>query len=251
MKMTGNTILITGGGSGIGLALAEAFAGLGNEVIIAARSPEKLANAENRGLKTLGADVSDKGDIEVLAKEAIDRFPALNVVIHNAGICRHEDLIQGGNSRVQEETIATNILGPMRLTEALLPHLLKQSSATIMIVSSGLAFVPAVFYPTYSATKAALHSYSQSLRFQLRRTPVNVVEVIPPYVQTQLGGDSQATDPNAMPLIDYVSETMQILERDPSVEEVLVKRVLGHRFAAEGGQGKYGAYFKRYNERPN
>jgi uncharacterized oxidoreductase len=149
---------------------------------------------------------------------------------------------------VQEEMIATNLLGPMRLNDALLPHLLKQPSAAIIILTSGLGFVPSAFYPTYSATKAALHSYSQSLRFQLKDTSVRVVEVVPPYVQTQLGGTFQATDPNAMPLNDFISEVMQILEDNSQVEEVLVKRTLAHRFAAEAGPEKYDAFFKQYNE---
>jgi uncharacterized oxidoreductase len=201
MKMTGNTILITGGGSGIGLALAEEFVRLDNRVVVAARSPEKLKFAENKGLKTIKADISEAESIQTLSRIVIQEFPATNVVIHNAAICKFEDLVQGGNKIVQEETIATNVLGPMHLNDAILPHLLEQQSATI-IVTSGLGFVPSAFYPTYSATKAALHSYSQSLRFQLKDTSISVIEIVPPYVQTQLGGSFQATDPNAMPLND-------------------------------------------------
>jgi uncharacterized oxidoreductase len=176
-------------------------------------------------------------------------FPETNVLIHNAAICKLEDLVYGGSTALQEETTATNLLGPMRLTEVLLPHLLKQQSATIITVTSELAFVPSAFYPTYSATQAALHSYSQSLRFQLKDTPVRVIEIVPPYVQTQLGGVFQATDPHAMPLNDFIAEAMQILKNEPQVEEVLVKRVLPHRFAAEAGRDKYDALFKQYNER--
>jgi uncharacterized oxidoreductase len=249
MNLTGNTILITGGGSGIGLALAEKLSKLDNQVIVAGRSLEKLKVVENKGLKTVSADMSDSGSIQALAKKVTKDFPKTNVVVHNAGICKLEDLVRGGNSKVQEETIATNFLGPMRLTDALLPHLLKQNSAMIMTVSSGLAFVPSAFYPTYSATKAALHSYSQSLRFQLKDTSVKVIEIVPPYVQTQLGGEFQATDPNAMPLKNFISEVMQILKSDPQVEEVLVKRVHPHRFAAENGREKYDAFFRQYNAR--
>jgi len=249
MKMTGNTILITGAGSGIGLALAEELVALGNVVIVAARSPGKRDAAEQRGLKTIAADVADSASIEALATTVIQQFPKTNVVIHNAAISRREDLVQGGDSKLQEETVATNLLGPMRLTNALMPHLLQQRSAAILIVSSGLAFVPSAFVPTYSATKAALHSYAQSLRFQLRNTPIQVIEIPPPYVQTELGGTSQATDPNAMPLRDFISEVMQILKSDPHVEEVLVKRVLPHRYAAERGRENYDVFFKTYHSR--
>ena len=249
MNMTGNTILITGAGSGIGLALAEEFARMENQVIVAARSPEKLKVAEQRGLATIQADVSDAGSIQALATRVMQEFPQTNVVIHNAAISKREDLVQGGDSRLQEETVATNFLGPMRLTSALMPHLLQQRSAAILIVSSGLAFVPSAFVPTYSATKAALHSYAQSLRFQLRRTSIRVIEIAPPYVQTQLGGRSQATDPNAMPLRDFISEVMQILNSDPHVDEVLVKRVLPHRYAAEHGRENYDAFFEKYHSR--
>jgi len=249
MNLTGNTILITGAGSGIGLALAEEFARMENQVIVAARSPEKLKVAEQRGLATIQADVSDAGSIQALATRVMQEFPQTNVVIHNAAISKREDLVQGGDSTLQEETVATNLLGPMRLTNALMPHLLQQRSAAILIVSSGLAFVPSAFVPTYSATKAALHSYAQSLRFQLRRTSIRVIEIAPPYVQTQLGGRSQATDPNAMPLRDFISEVMQILNSDPHVDEVLVKRVLPHRYAAEHGRENYDAFFEKYHSR--
>jgi uncharacterized oxidoreductase len=249
MNMTGNTILITGAGSGIGLALAEEFARMDNQVIVAARSPEKLKAAEQRGLVTIPADVSDSGSIQALATRVIQVFPKTNVVVHNAAVSKREDLVQGGDSKLQEETVATNLLGPMRLTNALMPHLLKQRSAAILIVSSGLAFVPSAFVPAYSATKAALHSYAQSLRFQLRQTSIQVIEIAPPYVQTELGGKSQATDPNAVPLKDFIAEALQILSGDPHAEEVLVKRVLPHRYAAERGREHYAAFFEQYNSR--
>jgi len=249
MNMTGNTILITGAGSGIGLALAEEFVALGNQVIVAARSREKRAAAERRGLTTIAADVSESASIAALATRVMQEFPATNVLIHNAAISKREDLVRGGDSQLQEETVATNLLGPMRLTNALMPQLLQQRSAAILIVSSGLAFVRSAFVPTYSATKAALHSYAQSLRFQLRDTAIRVIEIAPPYVQTELGGRSQATDPNAMPLRDFVAEVMEILIRDPDVEEVLVQRVLPHRYAAEQGRENYDAFFRKYHSR--
>jgi uncharacterized oxidoreductase len=247
MRLTGSTVLITGGGSGIGLALADALAERDNEVVIAARSLDKLQATRNRGFQSINADVSDADSVRSLAKTIAEMFPSTNVVVHNAAICKREDLVVGDNAKVREQTLATNLLGPMRLTEALLPHLLKQPSAAIVIVTSGLAFVPAALYPTYSATKAALHSYSQSLRFQLRNTSVRVIEIVPPYVQTELGGPAQATDPYAMPLQEFIGEALAILQSDPGVDEVLVKGVRPHRFAAERGQAGYAAFFQQYN----
>jgi uncharacterized oxidoreductase len=234
MRLTGNTILITGGGSGIGRALAEAFHSEGNEVVIAGRRKELLdeTTAANPGMKSF----ADKLEAD---------FPALNVVIHNAGIMRPESL-RDGTVADCEATIATNLLGPVRLTAALLPLLLKQPQATIMTVSSGLAFVPMATTPAYCATKAAIHSYTQSLRYQLRDTSVQVLELIPPYVQTELAGSRQANDPNAMPLKDFIAETMNILKTSPGASEICVERVKRLRFAeAKGG---YDAFFKNFND---
>lgn len=249
MKLNGNTILITGATSGIGLGLAEAFAELDNQVIAAGRSPEKLAKVAQKGFFTETADLSDSASIKNLAERVVENHPTLNVVIHNAGIAEVENLTGGADVGIEEEIITTNILGPMRLTNALLPHLLKQDSAMIMLVSSGLAFVPNAQTPTYSATKAAIHSYAQSLRFQLEDTPVEVTELIPPYVRTSLLNEQQAHDPHAMPLDEYISEVMQILKEQPDVKEILVERVKEMRFLAEEGQEKYEAFFKKYNER--
>lgn len=246
--MTGNTILITGAGSGIGLALAEEFAKLNNKVIVAARSPDKLEIAEQKGFKTEMADMSKLPSIQNLAKRVTENYPSLNVVIHNAGISKIEDLIEGVDAKIAEETIATNLLGPIRLTDALLPHLLTQKSAVIMTVSSGLGFLPLAQAPTYSATKAAIHSYTQSLRYQLEDTAIEVIELPPPYVQTTLGGDDQANDPHAMPLDEFISEVMQILKEQPQVKEVLVDRVRELRFSADGGNEKYEVLFKKYND---
>ncbi len=158
----------------------------------------------------------------------------MNVVIQNAGIMRPENL-KSQNLADAEAIITTNLLGPMQLTSALLPLLQKQPQATVMTVSSGLAFVPLVLTPTYCATKAAIHSYTQSLRHQLRDTKVEVLELIPPYVQTELMGEAQAADPRAMPLRDYVAETIEILKTQPTPPEICVKRVDFLRHAAENG----------------
>lgn len=251
MKMTGNTILITGGGSGIGRALAEAFHKLGNEVIIAGRGQKSLDEvvAANPGMKCVHLDVSDSKSIQSFSAAAEKDYPSLNVLINNAGIMRPENLLeQSPNAHDAERHITTNLLGPIRLTAALLPLLRKQPRATIMNVSSGLAFVPLTMTPTYCATKAAIHSYTQSLRYQLRSTNIEVLELIPPYVQTTLMGDQQAEDPKAMPLNEFIDEVMSILQAQPDTKEICVKRVYPLRFAADGGQKKYENFFTEFND---
>ena len=234
MKLTNNTILITGGGSGIGRGLAEAFHALGNKVIIAGRRQsvlEKTTEA-NPGMASVTLDITNAAAIQAFANEIIELHPTLNVLVNNAGISRLEDLkAKPDNQATAEEMITTNLLGPIRLTAALLPHLRKQSRATIINVTSGLAFVPLPIAPTYSATKAAMHSYTESLRVQFKDTPLEFLEIIPPYVQTELGGPAQAADPRAMPLKDFIAETMQILKNQPEAGENCVERVKPLRFA--------------------
>lgn len=246
MKTTGNTILITGGGSGIGRALAEAFHALGNQVIIAGRRQAALdeTTRANPGMASLVLDVEDPAAIRRFAAQLTAAHPALNVVIHNAGIMRPEKLAEAQDA-VAEATIATNLLGPIRLNTALLPHLLRQKYAAVMTVTSGLAFIPLAAFPTYCATKAALHSYTESLRFQLRDTSVQVLELAPPYVQTELMGSAQASDPLAMPLKDFIAESVRILTQSPDAPEILVDRVKPLRFAARGDD--YAGFFLKFN----
>jgi uncharacterized oxidoreductase len=156
-----------------------------------------------------------------------------------AGIMQGENLSKDpGNLATVEATVATNILGPMRLTSALLPHLMAQKHATIMTVSSGLAFVPLAFTPTYSASKTAMHFWSDSIRHQLRDTSVKVIELAPPYVQTELMGKQQASDPNAMPLGEFITEVMSILEHNPDATEVILERCKPLRNAEATGNYK-------------
>lgn len=237
MHISGNTILITGGGSGIGRALAEALHAKGNQVIIAGRRESVLdeVTAANPGMASMLLDIQDKADIEAFARQIVERFPKLNAVLNNAGIMKPENVPAADNLAIAEETIATNLLGPIRLTTALLPHLLKQRNATVLTVSSGLAFVPLAGTPTYSATKAAIHSWSIGLREQLKNTSVGVIEIAPPYVQTELLGSHQAVDPAAMPLADFIAEVMAILETRPEAAEVIVERCKPLRFAEATG----------------
>ena len=238
MDLTNNTILITGGGSGIGRGLAEAFHALGNKVIIAGRRPQALEETTraNPGMASVALDINDPAAIRSFAAQVTKLYPSLNVLINNAGIARMEDLKdQPENVANAEAMITTNVLGPIRLTAVLLPHLQKQPRATIINVTSGLGFVPLPVMPTYSATKAALHSYTESLRFQLKDTPVQVLEIIPPYVQTELGGSAQTKDPRAMPLKDFIAETIQIFQKQPEAVENLVESVKPLRFAEATG----------------
>src|SRR6195256_5246336 len=207
MKTKDNTILITGGGSGIGRGLAEAFHRLDNQVIIAGRGQKTLdeTTGANPGMKSLTLDVSDPKSIQSFAAQVTKDNPSLNVLINNAGIMQPENFLEAPKYLSDAEAIiTTNLLGPIRLTAVLLPSLRKQPHATIMTVSSGLAFVPLAMTPTYCATKAAIHSYTQSLRYQLKATKMEVIELIPPYVQTTLMSDQQAKDPNAMPLKEFI-----------------------------------------------
>jgi uncharacterized oxidoreductase len=248
MQMNGNTILITGGGSGIGRALAEAFHALGNQVIIAGRRKDVLDQTAtaNPGMKSAILDIENADAIRTFATQITRQYPKLNAVIHNAGIMRPED-VKRGEVADAEATVTTNLLGPIRLTAALIRHLLAQPAAAIMTVSSGLAFLPMAATPTYSATKAAIHSYTQSLRYQLRDTSVQVLELIPPYVQTELMGVHQAQDPDAMPLNEFIAEVMSILKNSPDATEILVGRVNPLRFVERNGG--FDTFFKNFNDR--
>jgi uncharacterized oxidoreductase len=246
MNLSGNTILITGGGSGIGRGLAQAFHALGNQVVIAGRRQSALdeTTAANSGMKSLALDIERPEAIRSFALRAVSEFPSLNMLINNAGIMRAEKLLaQQPGLDDAEAIVATNLLGPIRLTAALLPHLEKQPRAAIMNVSSGLAFLPLAVTPTYCATKAAIHSYTLSLRYQLRAANIEVLELIPPYVATHLMGG--AGDPRAMPLDKFIAEVMAILKQQPTPAEICVENVTPLRFAAESG--KFDAIFNRVN----
>jgi uncharacterized oxidoreductase len=215
--------------------------------VIAGRRKQVLDEtiAANPGMKSAVFDIESADAIRSFAAHLAKDYPDLNAVIHNAGIMRVEDL-KGGGVADAEAVVTTNLLGPIRLTAAVLPQLLSQPRATIMTVSSGLAFVPMTITPSYCATKAAIHSYTQSLRYQLKGTSVQVLELIPPYVQTGLLGDRQANDPNAMPLAEFIAETMRILKSSPDATEICVERVKPLRFAERSGD--YDSFFTRFND---
>jgi uncharacterized oxidoreductase len=248
MNPTGNSILITGG-TGIGRGLAGAFHRDGNRVILAGRRRSVLEDTvrANPGMRFLTVDVENLEDTERFGAEVRAEFPALNVLINNAGIMKSENLRSGVvDLAIAEQTVAINLLGTFRITATLIPLLLGQPKATIMTVSSGLAFLPIHPNPSYCATKAAIHSWTQSLRYQLRDTSVEVLEIVPPYVQTELTGRFQAEDPNAMPLADYIRETVALLKNPPPSGEILVERVRSRRFAEQNGN--YDQFYAEWND---
>ncbi len=235
MKPKGNTILITGGGSGIGEALAHRFHDLGNTVIIAGRRQEALerACAGRENMHAMTVDVETASSIVEFAQQLIARHPALNVLINNAGIMRSEVLDTHRDLVDAEATITTNLLGPIRMTNALINHLVAQPDATIVNVSSGLAFVPLFTSPTYNATKAAIHSYTVAMREALKGK-VEVIELVPPAVQTGLT-PGQETRTGYQPLAEFIDEVMELFSQQPTPSEILVQRVGFQRFAeAEG-----------------
>jgi uncharacterized oxidoreductase len=245
-----NTVFIPGATSGIGLGLALRLQAEGNTVIVGGRRTELLEQiaTEHPGIDTIQIDTTDTDSIAAAAAALADRHPTLNALVTMAGIMEPEDLLDRASIDVAERTIAVNLLGPIRLVHAFLPQLLTQPSATIMTVSSGLAFVPLAATPTYNATKAAIHSLTESLRVQLTKTNVQVVELVPPATQTTLMG--QQDSPMAMPLNEFLDEVIALLKAQPEADEILVERVKWQRNAeAEGRyQDVLGVLSGRYRD---
>ena len=236
MKLTGNTILVTGGGSGIGEALAQRFHDLGNTVIVTGRRREALeqAIAGRPRMHAMTLDVDDAAAVAGFARRLTAEHPDLNVLINNAGIMRFEALDHERDLADAEATVATNLLGPIRMTNALVDHLAARPDSAIVNVTSGLAFVPLVDTPTYSAAKAGLHSYTVALREALRGR-IEVIELAPPAVQTELT-PGQSDRPGYQPLEDFADEAMALFSRSPTPSEILVERVGFLRFAEREGR---------------
>lgn len=236
MKPSGNTILITGGGSGIGQALAQRLHDAGNTVVVAGRRQNALDEtiAGRANMHALVLDIESPEGIADFTERLLGAYPSLNVLINNAGIMRFEDLAQTHNLADAEATITTNLLGPIRLINSLTDHLLKQPDAVVINVTSGLAFVPLTTTPTYNATKAAIHSYTIALR-EVLKGKVEVIELAPPGVQTGLT-PGQETRPGYQPLTDFTDEVMALLTQQPTPPEILVERVRFLRFAEANGQ---------------
>lgn len=235
MKTHGNTILVTGGGSGIGRALAQRWHDAGNVVIVAGRRLEPLQQtAEGRDdMHAVEFDVDDVAGLEGAVAALLERFPQINVLVNNAGIMRYERVDRARDLADADATVATNLLGPIRLTNALIDHLAGTEDAAIINVTSGLAFVPLMGTPTYSATKAAIHSYTQSLREALRGK-VEVIELAPPGVQTELT-PGQSTREGYQPLDSFADEVIALFAQQPTPEEILVQNVRPLRDAERNG----------------
>ncbi len=225
MKMIGNTILITGGGSGIGEALGHRFHDAGNTVIVAGRRQEALdkAIAGRANMHAIQFDVEDPDGIADFVSRLLTDFPRVNVLLNNAGIMRPEKVDQARDLSDAEATINTNLLGPIRLTNALIDHLVMQPDAVLINTSSGLAFVPLIATPTYGATKAAIHLYTIALREALKGR-VEVLELVPPAVQTGLTPGQEDRE-GYMPLTEFADEVMTLLTHTPTPPEILVERV--------------------------
>ena len=220
MNLSGNTILITGGASGIGLEFTREFLKRGNTVIVTGRDQAKLdrAKAELPKLHVIKSDVSRAAEIESLHALVTKDFPALNVVINNAGVARTLNLNkEEGTLEELTQEIDVNFTGAVRLAWKFLPHLKLKPSAAIINVSSGLAFVPLPIMPIYCATKAAMHSFTLSLRIQLKNTTVKVFEIAPPTTQTELIANFPADDMkgiDVMKVDDMVRDSLKGLEND-------------------------------------
>ncbi len=237
MRITGNTIFIPGATSGIGLALAERLHEAGNTVIVGGRRRELLDDiaARRPGIDTVEIDTTDAASIAAAASLVSARHPGLNVLVTMAGMMRLEDwTTPDGFIETAEATVTTNLLGPIRLIGAFIEQLRSQPDATIVTVSSGLAFAPLRVTPTYNATKAAIHMLSESIRLQLAGTSVRVIELEPPSVATDLMA-GQRQSPFAMPLDEFADEVMQILRDEPDATEVQVERVKFLRYGEARG----------------
>ncbi|PLC51115.1 oxidoreductase [Pollutimonas subterranea] len=231
MRASGNTILITGGGSGIGRELARRFNEQGNTVLVVGRRMSTLQKtiAGRKNMSAYVLDVDDPAAIATFTKQVVVDHPKLNVLINNAGIMRYEDLSKQRDLSDAEAQITTNLLGPIRLTNALIDHLKSQPNPVVVNASSGLAFVPRSDAGTYGATKAAIHSYTMALRDQLKGK-VKVIEIVPPAIQTELT-PGQSSREGFMPLGDFMDEVMAIFAQQPTPDEVLVSRAVFQRWA--------------------
>ncbi|UVS92236.1 SDR family oxidoreductase [Burkholderia glumae] len=227
MKLSGNTVFITGSTSGIGRAMAEALYRRGNQVIIASRRRallDEIARA-NPGIDTVELDIGDAAGIRRAAQQVIERHPSLNVVINNAGIMPFDDAAGALDDEQAVRLIDTNLLGPVRVSAAFVGHLKRQPASYLINNSSVLAYVPLAATALYSATKAAIHSYTLSQRFALRDTSVTVLEIVPPWVDTDLVRKSG--DPRAMPLDAFIAELLERLET--AEHEVVVEAARAFR----------------------
>ncbi|MFE9131027.1 SDR family oxidoreductase [Streptomyces sp. NPDC003328] len=232
MNITSRTVLVVGGTSGIGRELARRFAAAGSTVIVGGRNPEALAQLAAEGFGTTELDVTDDGCVSRARDAVLARHPDLDTVVAMSGVMLLEDLRDPAHFDAAQATINTNLIGTIRVVDAFTPHLIAHGTGTIVTVTSGIAFLPFPPMPTYAASKAGVHAYSEALRAQLDGTGVEVVELVPPAVAT--AGQDQV-NPHALPLDAFATEVMQLLAQDPTPNELLVERVKMHRWAERDG----------------
>lgn len=237
MKLTGNTVLITGGTRGIGRRLAEALYAQGNTVIITGRSQAALDTVTdaNPGIHSVLLDIADPASITRAAAQVIAEHPDLNVLVNNAGIMLPDNAAAPLDDDLLTGHVTTNLLGSLRVTSAFVEHLKRRPEATVIYNTSTLAFTPLAAFGVYSATKAALHAYVLAQRFQLRDTSVRVQEIVPPWVATGLVGE--AGDPRAMQVDEFIAETLDLLARDD--EEAVVEQAEIYRNNVGPGEHAY------------
>ncbi|WP_345955710.1 SDR family NAD(P)-dependent oxidoreductase [Mucilaginibacter sp. PAMB04168] len=237
MQLTHNTILITGGTSGIGLAFAKEFKSRDNTVIICGRREDRLneITVQHPGIITRVCDVADAQQREELVQWLVTNYPDVNVLVNNAGIQLLTDLTQPCDLERVRSEIETNLVAPIHLASLMAPHLRDKNGAAIINISSGLAFAPLAFMPVYCATKAAVHSISLSLRHQLKDTHIKVFEIAPPAVDTELGHDRRE-DKNeshgGMPVDEFIAGAIDALQND--IYEVAIGQAEHLRAKREG-----------------
>lgn len=231
MNLSDRTVLVVGGTSGIGRELARRFAAAGSAVAVAGRSEQALAELAGEGFGTFRADVTDDDSVARSRDAVLARYPGLDTVVTMAGVMLMEDLRDPAHFAAARTTVDTNLLGTIRVIDAFTPHLVGRGAGTVVTVTSGIAFLPFPPMPSYAASKAAVHAYSEALRAQLDGTGVDVVELVPPAV----AGAGQQVKTSALPLGDFADETMKLLAQDPTPHEILVERVLTHRWAERDG----------------
>ena len=227
MKLTNRTVLIVGGTSGIGLELAHRFAKDGNTVVVGGRQPEP-----RDGLQSVQIDVTDPASVLRARDEVLAAHPDLDVVVTMSGVLLTEDLRDPAHITDAENMVATNLLGTIRVIDAFTPHLIGRGAGTIITVSSGIGFLPFPLMATYGATKAAVHSYTESLRAHLAGTGVEVAELVPPAVATPA---MAKLNPAAVPVDDYLDEVMELLAVEPTTREIIAEAALPLRWAERDG----------------
>jgi uncharacterized oxidoreductase len=233
MDITNRTVFIAGATSGIGLELARRFAAAGSTVIVGGRRADLLEQIVDEGFATVQIDVTDQAGVDRARDTILRTHPNLDTIVTMSGVMIPEDLRDPAHFSDTVTTIETNLLGTIRVIDAFTPHLIARGAGTIITVTSGIAFLPFAPMPTYAASKAGVHAYSEALRVQLAGAGIEVAELVPPAVATE--PEYAARNPRALDLGEFATEVMDLLRVEPTPHEILVKGVLMHRWAERDG----------------